>query len=181
MASVVPTTASSAPPNGESSNGDDGGAVAVEGNQKEEGGGEGAVKEEEEEEEEEVSPRVTAISIVNNDEEKPSAVVRAKRHSLSKKGPAPTGKNALLLWAQNSTEGYAHVNITNFSSSFKSGMAFCALIHAHRPHLIHYHTLDPNNAAVNLETAFAAGEQIGVDRTYHYIYIYICVCVPVFR
>jgi hypothetical protein len=73
-------------------------------------------------------------------------------------------KEALLLWCQKKTEPYDNVNITNFHMSWKDGLAFCALIHAHRPGLIPYETLTPENDAENLEIAFSAGEALGIPR-----------------
>lgn len=76
-------------------------------------------------------------------------------------------KAALLLWCQKKTSGYKHVDppgIKNFHKSWKDGMAFCALIHKHKPGLIDYDSLDPNNDAENLEKAFAAAESLGIMR-----------------
>ncbi len=36
-------------------------------------------------------------------------------------------KDALLLWVQNKTAGYKDVNVSNFKSSFKDGLALCAV------------------------------------------------------
>lgn len=75
--------------------------------------------------------------------------------------PNATGvKQLLLRWCQQRTSGYDHVEVTNFSSSWASGMAFCALIHSFFPDSFSYDELSPVNRAHNFELAFSAAEQL---------------------
>jgi len=71
--------------------------------------------------------------------------------------------NALMQWTQQCTQGYKHVNITNFTTAWKDGMAFCALIHHHKPSF-DYDSLSPSNPAKNLKLAFDLAEKMGVPR-----------------
>uniref|UniRef100_A0A8C9U3R8 Spectrin beta chain n=1 Tax=Scleropages formosus TaxID=113540 RepID=A0A8C9U3R8_SCLFO len=65
-----------------------------------------------------------------------------------------SAKDALLLWCQMKTAGYPNVNIHNFTTSWRDGMAFNALIHKHR-----YDPLKKSNAHYNLQNAFNLAEQ----------------------
>uniref|UniRef100_A0A3B4ABG3 Spectrin beta chain n=1 Tax=Periophthalmus magnuspinnatus TaxID=409849 RepID=A0A3B4ABG3_9GOBI len=76
-----------------------------------------------------------------------------------------SAKDALLLWCQMKTAGYPNVNITNFTTSWKDGMAFNALIHKHRPDLVDYNALRRSNPTHNLQNAFNVAEQkLGVTK-----------------
>jgi actinin alpha len=74
-------------------------------------------------------------------------------------GPQLNAKDALLMWIQNKVAGYKDVSVTNFTNSFHSGLALCALIHKHRPNLIQFETLNKENKLDNLKTAMVAAER----------------------
>ena len=70
-----------------------------------------------------------------------------------------SAKEALLLWCKKKTAGYNNVAVENFTTSWKDGLALCALIHAHRPDLIPFETLDGSDARTNLQLAFDVAEK----------------------
>ncbi|XP_061889345.1 spectrin beta chain, non-erythrocytic 1-like isoform X2 [Entelurus aequoreus] len=70
-----------------------------------------------------------------------------------------SAKDALLLWCQMKTSGYSDVNIHNFTTSWRDGMAFSALIHKHRPDLMDFDRLKKSNVHYNLQNAFNMAEQ----------------------
>ncbi|XP_078715107.1 F-actin-monooxygenase MICAL3 isoform X14 [Lampetra fluviatilis] len=65
----------------------------------------------------------------------------------------------LLNWCQRQTEGYRSVRVVDFTGSWKSGLALCAIIHRYRPDLIDFDSLDERNVAGNNQLAFDVAER----------------------
>uniref|UniRef100_A0A672QXF3 Cytospin-A n=1 Tax=Sinocyclocheilus grahami TaxID=75366 RepID=A0A672QXF3_SINGR len=74
-------------------------------------------------------------------------------------------RNALLRWCQKKTEGYQNIDITNFSSSWNDGLAFCAILHTYLPAHIPYHELNSQDKRRNFTLAFQAAESVGIKST----------------
>ncbi|WAR08800.1 DMD-like protein, partial [Mya arenaria] len=73
-------------------------------------------------------------------------------------------ERTLLVWCRHSTQGYADVDVKNFTTSWRSGLAFNALIHKYKPELFNYEALLSKTAEEKLEHAFnVAHENLGVD------------------
>ncbi|XP_031712807.1 spectrin family protein isoform X1 [Anarrhichthys ocellatus] len=70
-----------------------------------------------------------------------------------------SAKEALLLWCQMKTAGYPNVNIHNFTTSWRDGLAFSAIVHKHRPDVIEFDNLKRSNAHYNLQNAFNVAEK----------------------
>nr|XP_055230856.1 F-actin-monooxygenase MICAL3 isoform X13 [Gorilla gorilla gorilla] len=70
----------------------------------------------------------------------------------------------LLGWCQRQTDGYAGVNVTDLTMSWKSGLALCAIIHRYRPDLIDFDSLDEQNVEKNNQLAFDVAEkELGIS------------------
>uniref|UniRef100_A0A673GIW7 Cytospin-A n=1 Tax=Sinocyclocheilus rhinocerous TaxID=307959 RepID=A0A673GIW7_9TELE len=74
-------------------------------------------------------------------------------------------RNALLRWCQKKTEGYQNIDITNFSSSWNDGLAFCAVLHTYLPAHIPYQELNSQDKRRNFSLAFQAAESVGIKST----------------
>ncbi|KAM6355830.1 dystonin-like [Podargus strigoides] len=75
-----------------------------------------------------------------------------------------TAKERLLLWSQQTTEGYAGIRCENFTTCWRDGRLFNAIIHKYRPDLIDMNTVAVQSNLANLENAFFVAEKLGVAR-----------------
>ncbi|XP_067604445.1 EH domain-binding protein 1-like protein 1 isoform X5 [Pseudorca crassidens] len=79
--------------------------------------------------------------------------------------PAPVSfSQSLLEWCQEVTAGYRGVRITNFTTSWRNGLAFCAILHRFHPDKIDFASLDPLNIKQNNKQAFDGFAALGVSR-----------------
>ncbi|XP_064425321.1 protein-methionine sulfoxide oxidase mical3a isoform X3 [Latimeria chalumnae] len=70
----------------------------------------------------------------------------------------------LLSWCQRHTEGYRNVKVKDLTSSWKSGLALCALINKFRPDLIDFDSLDKADTEGNNQKAFTVAEkELGIS------------------
>ncbi|XP_064207761.1 titin-like isoform X7 [Anguilla rostrata] len=75
-----------------------------------------------------------------------------------------TSTQFLLEWCQEVTQGYKGVKVTNFSTSWRNGLAFCAILHHFCPEKINYDTLDPYDIKFNNKKAFDGFAALGISR-----------------
>ncbi|XP_053780926.1 EH domain-binding protein 1-like protein 1 isoform X5 [Desmodus rotundus] len=75
-----------------------------------------------------------------------------------------SSSQSLLEWCQEVTAGYRGVRITNFTTSWRNGLAFCAILHRFYPDKIDYACLDPLNIKQNNKQAFDGFAALGVSR-----------------
>ncbi|KAM7343932.1 eps15 homology domain containing protein-binding protein 1 isoform 3-T5 [Cochliomyia hominivorax] len=70
----------------------------------------------------------------------------------------------LLEWCKEVTKEYPNVKVTNLTTSWRNGMAFCAIIHHFEPNLIDMSKLTPHDVVGNCRIAFDAAESLGIPR-----------------
>ncbi|KAK3803531.1 hypothetical protein RRG08_019145 [Elysia crispata] len=89
------------------------------------------------------------------------AVSLAKKAATTMRRNAVAIKQEILYFCKMNTQEYEEVEITNFSTSWNNGMAFCALIHHFYPHAFDFKSLDPKQRRKNFELAFDTAEKEG--------------------
>ncbi|XP_059933088.1 uncharacterized protein LOC132475793 isoform X1 [Gadus macrocephalus] len=75
-----------------------------------------------------------------------------------------TSSKSLLHWCQEVTKGHKGVKITNFSTSWRNGLAFCAILHHYHPDKIEFEMLDPYDIQSNNKKAFDGFAECGISR-----------------
>ncbi|XP_047660744.1 EH domain-binding protein 1-like protein 1 isoform X19 [Tachysurus fulvidraco] len=81
--------------------------------------------------------------------------------------PHPTlvsSSQSLLQWCQDVTQGYRGVKVTNFSTSWRNGLAFCAILHHFHPDKIDFDALEPQDIKLNNKRAFDGFSELGISR-----------------
>lgn len=84
-------------------------------------------------------------------------------------------KNSLLEWVRNRVRPYPKggdsgllffpcliffsVRVDNFTSSWRDGLAFLAILHSQNPSLFNFDAIDPSRSHENLELAFEIAEK----------------------
>nr|XP_023510222.1 EH domain-binding protein 1-like protein 1 isoform X5 [Equus caballus] len=95
----------------------------------------------------------------------PPAGVGSAGETQAQAPPAPVSSSqSLLEWCQEVTAGYRGVRVTNFTTSWRNGLAFCAILHRFYPDKIDYASLDPLNIKQNNKQAFDGFAALGVSR-----------------
>ncbi|KAI5622817.1 EH domain-binding protein 1 isoform X5 [Silurus asotus] len=79
-------------------------------------------------------------------------------------GGRPNASQSLLVWCREVTKNYRGVKITNFTTSWRNGLAFCALLHHFRPDLIDYKSLNPQDIKENNKKAYDGFASLGISR-----------------
>ncbi|KAI6204101.1 GAR domain-containing protein [Aphelenchoides besseyi] len=72
-----------------------------------------------------------------------------------------SAREALLQWARRATAGYPNVNVTNFGSSWRDGLAFNAILHRYRPASVNWQRVSDRyvSARERLHSAFETAER----------------------
>ncbi|XP_059684404.1 EH domain-binding protein 1 isoform X2 [Gavia stellata] len=79
-------------------------------------------------------------------------------------GRKPNASQSLLVWCKEVTKNYRGVKITNFTTSWRNGLSFCAILHHFRPDLIDYKFLNPQDIKENNKKAYDGFASLGISR-----------------
>ncbi|XP_039624961.1 uncharacterized protein ehbp1l1b isoform X7 [Polypterus senegalus] len=102
--------------------------------------------------------------------QKPEALEKQEQSPQSESSsplPSPglvSSSQSLLEWCQEVTKGYRAVRITNFTTSWRNGLAFCAILHHFHPEKIDYDSLDSYDIKNNNKKAFDGFASLGISR-----------------
>uniref|UniRef100_A0A8C6KTX5 EH domain binding protein 1-like 1 n=1 Tax=Nothobranchius furzeri TaxID=105023 RepID=A0A8C6KTX5_NOTFU len=75
-----------------------------------------------------------------------------------------SSSQSLLEWCQEVTLGHKGLKITNFSTSWRNGLAFCAILHYFHPEKVNFEMLDPYDIKNNNKKAFDGFAELGISR-----------------
>ncbi|XP_072529106.1 protein-methionine sulfoxide oxidase mical3b isoform X11 [Salminus brasiliensis] len=79
--------------------------------------------------------------------------------SLLNRQDSTARSNKLLSWCQEQTEGYRSVCVTDLTTSWRNGLALCALIHRYRPDLIDFDSLEESETELNWQLGLEIAER----------------------
>ncbi|XP_034288366.1 EH domain-binding protein 1 isoform X3 [Pantherophis guttatus] len=118
-------------------------------------------------------PPILSPKVEREASENMSAIHAVKELSSSPKpsplpspvlGRKPNASQSLLAWCKEVTKNYRGVKITNFTTSWRNGLSFCAILHHFRPDLIDYKSLNPQDIKENNKKAYDGLANLGISR-----------------
>ncbi|XP_038176818.1 EH domain-binding protein 1 isoform X3 [Arvicola amphibius] len=118
------------------------------------------------------APAPPALPATPGLSERPAAPAGRERSTSPKPSPIPSpvlgqkpnASQSLLAWCKEVTKNYRGVKITNFTTSWRNGLSFCAILHHFRPDLIDYKSLNPQDIKENNKKAYDGFASIGISR-----------------
>ncbi|XP_025063985.1 F-actin-monooxygenase MICAL2 isoform X26 [Alligator sinensis] len=106
------------------------------------------------------SHQVRHLYVTNELQQCPLERVSSIRRSVNlSRHESDIRPNKLLTWCQKQTEGYRNVDVTDLTTSWRSGLALCAIMHRFRPDLIDFDSLNEEDAVKNNQLAFDIAER----------------------
>ncbi|XP_072407035.1 EH domain-binding protein 1-like isoform X2 [Chiloscyllium punctatum] len=109
--------------------------------------------------------------VLNSNAQMAESKVGARDSEETAAGPAlspvqslANASRSLLDWCRTVTQDYQRLKITNFTTSWRNGLAFCAILHHFHPELIDYSSLDPHDIKTNNKKAFDGFASLGISR-----------------
>lgn len=89
-----------------------------------------------------------------------AAAAAPAARAVQRQSSSSSHQEVLLDWAKQVTASYAGVKVTNLTTSFRNGLAFCAIIHHYRPHLMY---------SISLSSS-TVHESFTYDSLYYYLH-----------